>query len=560
MTEPMMQLNDLFADSSSACPVGLKSAKSGEHSDGAAPFAAMVLAALRDSGTEIAPEPGVELFNADLAMAPDVVPGEFDVAIQLETDARSVAALADDTHGLIELAEIDDEGALEVRNEGLGSSATVIALGISGDSAGRPHIESRHIASESADVVLSEMRTIIDETPSKNTEIARPDGEIETRLDVLKISTPVASASQSAISSTDERDAFGTDEILDESLEQPVSGNAPRVKGPETTARESIASDSGRAHPPSSTTGQAPATGPSKASAPNPTSGADIDAPTTDQDVVIVEPDLRKAAEAATVSRSVNKQVVQPDGESEAPSSPTEKDGVRGKGVRSQSASNGERAGIPAEFRVLHEEAENGRSIAVAPEEFFETENVSVDEVSEMARPDGAVIDSTSDGRSVEGRLIPTVDFQSDRAGAPREVSLPRTVVSAAWLRAMMEQGLRIHNEPEGWNSVTMRLGEEDGTMTVRTRREDGSMAVQVAFSDPGLRVMAAQNVERLEAALRAQYDTAIDLSLSDSDTSPDDADRKSSAPDRSRSPITSDHDTRDVTRRSPWARNEWVV
>jgi hypothetical protein len=124
----------------------------------------------------------------------------------------------------------------------------------------------------------------------------------------------------------------------------------------------------------------------------------------------------------------------------------------------------------------------------------------------------------------------------------------------------MMEQGLRIHNEPEGWNSVTMRLGEEDGTMTVRTKRDDGGMAVQVAFSDPHLRTLAVQSVERLEAALRAQYDTAIDLSLSDSNTPSSDDDRHPPAPPQARSGLPIENETRDAIRRSPWARNEWVV
>ncbi|GIV61225.1 MAG: hypothetical protein KatS3mg044_0091 [Rhodothermaceae bacterium] len=39
-------------------------------------------------------------------------------------------------------------------------------------------------------------------------------------------------------------------------------------------------------------------------------------------------------------------------------------------------------------------------------------------------------------------------------------------------------------------------------------------MSVQVGFSDPTLRALAHENLQRLEAALRQQYDTAVDLQL----------------------------------------------
>ncbi len=83
-----------------------------------------------------------------------------------------------------------------------------------------------------------------------------------------------------------------------------------------------------------------------------------------------------------------------------------------------------------------------------------------------------------------------------------------------------MDNGIRLNATNDGWNSLTLRLGEEDGTMTVDARREDDRVAINVAFSDPNLRATAAQQIDRLEAALRAHYETTVDLSLGDNGTS----------------------------------------
>lgn len=124
-----------------------------------------------------------------------------------------------------------------------------------------------------------------------------------------------------------------------------------------------------------------------------------------------------------------------------------------------------------------------------------------------------------------------------------------------------MEQGLHVHSEPEGWNSVTMRLGEEDGTMTVRTRREDGAVAVHVVFSDPNLRAMAAQQIDRLEAVLQKQYDTSIDLSLSDAGANANgQRDDERTSADGGRATLSPQNESTASPRRSLWARNEWVV
>ena len=86
--------------------------------------------------------------------------------------------------------------------------------------------------------------------------------------------------------------------------------------------------------------------------------------------------------------------------------------------------------------------------------------------------------------------------------------------MQAAWLRAMMEQPQGALTTAAGWSSLTIKLDDTDGTMTVEARRDERHVAVQVSFSDPNLRSIAAQNIERLEAALRQQYDASVDLSL----------------------------------------------
>lgn len=163
-----------------------------------------------------------------------------------------------------------------------------------------------------------------------------------------------------------------------------------------------------------------------------------------------------------------------------------------------------------------------------------------------------------NNARTIAASSENTVDRSS---GTTRAGGVPRTVVTAAWLRAMMDQGLRVHTEPEGWNSVTMRLGDEDGTMTVRTKREDGAMTIHVAFSDPALRALATQHVERLEAVLSEQYDSLIDLSLSDAGA---EADGRSAndgpAHTAERVTLLTEQNTTTPTRRAPWARHEWVV
>ncbi len=123
-----------------------------------------------------------------------------------------------------------------------------------------------------------------------------------------------------------------------------------------------------------------------------------------------------------------------------------------------------------------------------------------------------------------------------DRTEAVRPTS-SRGPVSAAWLKTLMENGIRLEASTDGWSSLTLQLGDDDGTMTIDARRQEDRVAVHVNFSDPTLRSTAAQHIDRLEEALRAQYETAVDLSLGDGSTS---GREKGPSHERTLSPITS--------------------
>lgn len=112
------------------------------------------------------------------------------------------------------------------------------------------------------------------------------------------------------------------------------------------------------------------------------------------------------------------------------------------------------------------------------------------------------------------------LDVRSPERTDPMRPVQQRGPVSAAWLKTLMDSGIRFSTTDDGWNTLTLRLGEQDGTMTVDARREDDRISVHVAFSDPTLRATATQQIDRLEEALRSHYDMAVDLSLGDNDPS----------------------------------------
>ncbi len=85
---------------------------------------------------------------------------------------------------------------------------------------------------------------------------------------------------------------------------------------------------------------------------------------------------------------------------------------------------------------------------------------------------------------------------------------------SMLWLRSILAQSTRSLDLAQGWKAIEVQLDEGLGTMVVRARRGDDGVAVSVSFSDPNLRSLAEHNVQRLQDALRAEYETNVDLSF----------------------------------------------
>lgn len=89
------------------------------------------------------------------------------------------------------------------------------------------------------------------------------------------------------------------------------------------------------------------------------------------------------------------------------------------------------------------------------------------------------------------------------------------TFLRAAWRRALKNSSGRQYAQKNGWHVLRMNLDEKSGQMTVRARQKQDGVSVSVGLSDPNLRSMVSAHTDRLEAALRAEYDTDVDFSLS---------------------------------------------
>ncbi|MEX2400068.1 MAG: hypothetical protein WD423_04800 [Rhodothermales bacterium] len=122
-----------------------------------------------------------------------------------------------------------------------------------------------------------------------------------------------------------------------------------------------------------------------------------------------------------------------------------------------------------------------------------------------------------------EQKSSPASVFSLDAA---QSSSRARTTGTMAWLRSLLAQSTRSLSLSQGWKSIEVQLEDGMGTMTVRARRGDDGVAVSVHFSDPNLRSLAETNVQRLQEALRSEYEANVDLSLM-SDGSTDTPDRQ---------------------------------
>lgn len=129
-------------------------------------------------------------------------------------------------------------------------------------------------------------------------------------------------------------------------------------------------------------------------------------------------------------------------------------------------------------------------------------------EVAETAAASG---DSAS--RTGKGAKQNSAARQSARSGQP--------FLSAAWRRAIHNGNPRSYRLENGWHVLTMELDEEKSQMTVKTRSSDDKVSVSVGMTDPKLRSLVAANTDRLQAALRTEYEADIDFSLTGDDGQP---------------------------------------
>jgi hypothetical protein len=104
--------------------------------------------------------------------------------------------------------------------------------------------------------------------------------------------------------------------------------------------------------------------------------------------------------------------------------------------------------------------------------------------------------------------------------------------------------------------------------MTVRARREEEKVSVSVNFTDPQLRALAESNADRLQEALREQYDSQVDLSLTSDGAGESNGGREDSRGSRGTAPAKASTSSeaaapRDRARAAraalAGARNEWI-
>ena len=99
-------------------------------------------------------------------------------------------------------------------------------------------------------------------------------------------------------------------------------------------------------------------------------------------------------------------------------------------------------------------------------------------------------------------------------AAAAERAARPRHGTAAQWMHALLKDGVDGLSFDDDWKVLEMKLDEGQGTMTVRARRDEEKVSITVNFSDPQLRALAADQADRLQETLRAQYQTDVDFSL----------------------------------------------
>ena len=96
----------------------------------------------------------------------------------------------------------------------------------------------------------------------------------------------------------------------------------------------------------------------------------------------------------------------------------------------------------------------------------------------------------------------------------PQTTALPRVIRTAAWFQMAMAFAERVRQHFDG-QMLEVELADGEGTLRVETRRHPDHVAVSVQLSDPQLRALVAAHADRIQEALQAQYQTAVQFSLS---------------------------------------------
>ncbi|SHL01495.1 hypothetical protein SAMN04488087_2520 [Rhodothermus profundi] len=94
-----------------------------------------------------------------------------------------------------------------------------------------------------------------------------------------------------------------------------------------------------------------------------------------------------------------------------------------------------------------------------------------------------------------------------------RPEALPRAIRTATWFQMALNYAERIRQHFDG-QILEVELADGEGVLRVETRRHPDHVAVSVQLSDPQLRALVAAHADRIQEALQAHYQTAVQFSL----------------------------------------------
>ncbi len=162
---------------------------------------------------------------------------------------------------------------------------------------------------------------------------------------------------------------------------------------------------------------------------------------------------------------------------------------------------------------------------------------------------------------------------KSDGVGALTGASAGASVASAArpsalalsagpWADLIAQQLDRAAGSEAGWATLSVDLGEGEGSLTVRARQGDGRLVVAVQLSDPAVRAAAERQAAEIQARLEQHYETAVDLSFGRGEGGQEgggDTSRGSSSAPTLPKPAEQTNPAPTSSPTHPSARQEWI-